>query len=223
MISFALLGVAILLAFADWIAVYKNWKKAEYILKPAVMLCILAWMGLEGGFTGWIAWFALGILFSLIGDILLLLPYNLFGAGLAAFSLGHVAYIIGFNPTLPPINPTSLVLAFMVTLVSSQIYRRLLASIRSTGSTQWIRPVFAYVVVIALMALSALLTLVRTDWQPTPAILVSAGAILYMISDTLLAWNKFIAPVNISRVTSMATYHLGQIMIALGAMLHYKS
>jgi uncharacterized membrane protein YhhN len=71
------------------------------------------------------------------------------------------------------------------------------------------------------MTWSALLTLLREDWQPAPALIASAGALSFMISDTLLGWNRFVTPSRNGRTVSMLTYHLGQILIAAGVALHY--
>ena len=46
---------------------------------------------------------------------------------------------------------------------------------------------------------------------------------LFFISDTLLAWNRFVAPIRHQRVLIMSTYHLGQMGLALGAALQFLS
>jgi uncharacterized membrane protein YhhN len=45
--------------------------------------------------------------------------------------------------------------------------------------------------------------------------------LLFFISDTTLAYNKFVAPLPNGRVIVMITYHLGQILIVLGAALRF--
>ena len=222
MSGYGLLGAALLLAIADWIALAKGWRKANYILKPAVMLAILAWLGQVGGYSGWLTWFALGILFSLAGDIFLILPGKLFLAGLVAFLLAHLSYTIGFNPSLPPFfNLTSLTLAVMIGLPAFEVYRQISAGFRASSQNKLALALLGYVIALSLMTWSALLTLVRDDWQTAPALLVSAGAILFLLSDTLLALGKFVSPIKNGQLKTMITYHLGQILIVLGAALHY--
>jgi uncharacterized membrane protein YhhN len=215
------LGAVLFLAIGDWVSVAKNWRTAEYILKPAVMVVILAWLGWQGGFSGWMIWFALGILFSLVGDIALMLPREQFILGLAAFLVAQLAYIIGFNASLPPLNLASLALALMVALPAITIYLRVASGLRASDQPGLILPILAYTVVLSLMTLSALLTLLRNEWQPGPALLVSAGALLFFLSDTILALNKFVAPIKYGRVANMATYHLGQILIVVGVSLYF--
>lgn len=219
--EFTLLGFALILAIADWISVAKGWRVANYILKPAVLVTILAWLGLSDGFSGWMIWFSLGILFSLVGDVLLMLPRNRFLAGLVAFLGAHLAYIVGFNPSLPPLNLSSLVITILAVLTEVQVYRLIIGRMRAAGQSKLLLQVTVYSIIISLMTISALLTLARPEWQPAPAILVSAGAILFMLSDTSLALNHLCGSYAHSRVSGLAAYHLGQILIVLGAWLNY--
>ena len=220
--EFVLLGLALILAIADWIAVAKGWRVANYILKPAVLVTILAWLGLSDGFSGWMIWFSLGILFSLVGDVLLMLPRERFLAGLVAFLGAHLAYIVGFNPSLPPLNLSSLVITLLAIIAELQLYRLIVQRLRLAGRDKLLVPVTIYSLVLSLMAISALLTLTNPAWQPASAILVSAGAILFMLSDTSLALNHLCGSDAHSRVSGLVAYHLGQILIVLGAWLNYR-
>lgn len=221
MLVHSLLILALLTAILDWIAVSKNLRRAEYFLKPAVMILILAWLAAIGGFSGAMRWFSLGILFSLGGDIFLMLPREQFIPGLIAFLLAHIAYIIGFSPQLSEINLSSLVVGIVVAISSIVIYRRIATGLRAHGNRSLIIPVSIYVIVISLMGFSALLTLANEDWEALPALLVSAGAILFMLSDTILAMNKFVAPVKHGKLVVIIAYHLGQIGIVLGTAVHF--
>jgi len=215
------LWIALIIAIVEWIAVARNWRVVEYFAKPAVMVTLLVWLGQISGFRGYLIWFALGLAFSLAGDVFLMLPMERFIAGLLSFLLGHLAYLVGFNSTFPPINLPTLLLAILVAGTSLQIYRRIANSLKSSGNEHLRIPVLIYSIVISLMLLSALLTLVRQDWQPVQALAVSSGAMLFFLSDTLLAWNKFVAPLPNGRVLVMITYHMGQLLIALGAANHF--
>lgn len=221
MLVHSLLILALLTAILDWIAVSKKLRRANYFLKPAVMILILAWLAAIGGFSGTMRWFSLGILFSLGGDVFLMLPREQFIPGLIAFLLAHIAYIIGFSPQLSEINLSSLVVGIVVAISSIVIYRRIDTGLRAHGNRSLIIPVSIYVIVISLMGFSALLTLTNEDWEALPALLVSAGAILFMLSDTILAMNKFVAPVKYSQLVVIIAYHLGQIGIVLGAAVHF--
>lgn len=221
-----LLLLALALAALDWLAVEKGWKRLEYVAKPGVMLALLAALLQAGGtaaLAGPAGWFAAGILLSLAGDVFLMLPRERFVAGLAAFLLAHLAYLAGFNPTLPPLNLASGILALLVALVGVQLYRRIAAGLDASGHPGLKTPVLVYSIAISLMLLAALLTLVRQEWEAGPALLAGGGALLFFISDLTLAWNKFVAPLPAGRLRVHITYHLGQALIVLGAAAHFMS
>jgi uncharacterized membrane protein YhhN len=219
--NFLFLWIALLVALLDWIAVAMNWKTLEYFAKPGVMLALLAWMWQSGAISGQATWFAAGLIFSLAGDIFLMLPAEQFIAGLVAFLLAHLAYLVGFNPTPPPLNLASLIPAVLLGLVAGQIYRGVAAGLAASNNDNLRLPVLVYSGAISLMLLSALLTLVRDEWNAGPALLVSAGALLFFLSDTFLAWNKFVVPLTYGKLRVIITYHLGQILIVIGAMTHF--
>jgi uncharacterized membrane protein YhhN len=221
--SYLLLWFALIVAAIDWIAVSKHWRKVEYIAKPAFIVILLIWLGINNGFINWMIWFGIGLVFSLLGDIFLMLPGRYFRAGLFSFLITHLMYIIGFNPNLPPVNIASLVLAVLVGITAAQIYNKVVAGTIRKGQQGLRIPLLLYTAGISLMLLSALLTLVRPSWDALSAIIVSSGALLFFISDSLIGWNEFVSNFPKSRLYIMITYHLGQICIIVGAGLHYLS
>jgi hypothetical protein len=52
-------------------------------------------------------------------------------------------------------------------------------------------------------------------------LLVSLGAFLFYISDIILAWNKFVAPIQHGRIYNIAAYHLGQILLIAGVVVQF--
>ncbi len=219
--NYPILLLALLIALLDWIAVAKKWKWVEYIAKPGVMIVLLAWLWLVSGFQGALHWFALGLLFSLAGDIFLMLPREQFIPGLVSFLLAHTAYVIGLTRSSPVLNPIALVPALLVAAASVQMYRRIAAGVQASGHTKLKIPVLIYTIVISLMLFAALLTLLRVDWSLEAALLISAGALLFYISDGILAWNKFVHPLRYGKMAIITTYHIGQLLITLGAALHF--
>ena len=219
--SFTFIWVALIIAVIDWIAVVKRWKRLEYIAKPGVMIALLVWVWGVNGFSGPMIWFALGLVFSLFGDIFLMLPREQFIAGLISFLLAHIAYLVGFLQTTPPLNIVSLILAVLVGIAATRIYRSIGAGLADSGNQALRPPMLIYTIVISLMLWSALLTLVGKEWLPVQALLAAGGALLFFLSDTFLAWNKFVSPIRHGKLLVIITYHLGQVMIILGAGLHY--
>ncbi|GAB4487919.1 MAG: hypothetical protein OHK0031_11870 [Anaerolineales bacterium] len=213
--------LALLFAAGEALAVWRENRRLEYFFKPAVMLCLLAFLLPGLAASAPLRWFALGIFFSLLGDLLLIEPDRFFLPGLAAFLLAHLAYIIGFN--LPPAPPSALTfgLALFVALTVFPLIRRILLAMRASGQRALRTPVQAYATVITLMLLSALLTIFRTDWASGAALLAGGGAALFVASDVVLAWNKFVQPVARGKLLNILLYHLGQILLVLGVAAQF--
>ena len=217
-----------LVAMIDWAAVAKNWKRVEYFAKPAAMLILLGQLAMVGRFGSLsLICFGLGIFFSLVGDVFLLISYARFSdrwflPGLAAFLFAHVSYIIGLNTPLPNVSPIwSLGMAVVLALAAGRILRLITEGVRKKGLPQMVRPVNLYGVVITLMLLSALLTLNNTNWKISAGGLVAVGAILFYSSDVVLAWNKFVNPIKNGRLANMILYHLGQAALVAGVLIQF--
>ena len=218
----------LLVAVLDWVAVAKNWKKLEYIAKPAAMLVLLGLLALAGHFRSLpLICFSLGIFFSLAGDVFLMISYARFSdrwftPGLAAFLFAHLSYIVGLNTPLPNVSPIwSLGLAVVLALGAARILRRVIEGVRQKGLARLVRPVSLYGMVITLMLLSALLTLNNSAWKLAAGGLVALGASLFYFSDVLLAWNKFVNPIKNGRLANMMLYHLGQAALVAGVLIQF--
>ena len=182
-------------AVADWVAVSQNRKAVEYVAKPAALaaLVVYAAAGRDPSL-----WLIAALVLSLLGDVYLMLPADLFVAGLGAFLLGHLCYVGAFRAS---------VLARAVWMVvilagSFPVVRRVVASVDDAR----LRPgVCVYAAAIALMAGSAL-----ASGRP----LAIVGGTLFWASDGLLGWNRFVRPLPRAPVMVMVTYHLGQLALA---------
>ncbi len=220
---YTLIILAFIFAGLESLALWKGLRKLEFIAKPAVMVCLFAWLSGTAGLQGALLWFGIGILFSLAGDIALLSIDRYFMLGLVAFLLAHIAYLIGFNSP-PPDSPGvwAFVIAIVLGLSVMRLLRRLISGVRMTNA-RLVMPVIIYSTVITLMLLSALLTLSNPAWAATPALLVSLGAFLFYLSDIILAWNKFVSPIKNSRMLNIGIYHLAQIAIVVGVAMQFGS
>jgi uncharacterized membrane protein YhhN len=213
---------AILFAVLEALALWKYWLKLEYIAKPAVMIFLFIWLLTSTGLNGALLWFGLGIIFSLAGDVLLMISLDRFFLfGLVAFLLAHVAYVIGFNIPLPEFSVWSIVFAVMVSLGGTRVIRRIVDALASKGQARMRMPIIVYSTVISIMLLSAMMKLMDLTWNANAALLVSGGAFLFYISDIILAWNKFVAPIQNGRIYNIAAYHLGQIMLIAGVIVQF--
>lgn len=217
-----LLWIALGVAVINWISVEKKWAIGEYISKPLVIVFLLGWLWQNGLPGKELAWFGLGLLFSLAGDSLLLFPGDkFFISGLVAFLFAQVAYIIGFNTTLPQANPGVILLSLCLLAIAGAIFWKLNQGLVSHKAESMRFPVAFYTLVITTMAVSALLNLARPGWSWQLATITAVGGVFFVFSDSLLAWNKFVKPTPHAALIGMITYHLGQIGIVLGAVLYW--
>lgn len=218
---YILIILAFIFAALESLALWKGWRKLEFVAKPAVMVCLFTWLYATAGLNGALLWFGVGLLFSLAGDVALLFIDRFFALGLLAFLLAHIAYLVGFNSPLPKTPGIwAFTIAIVLGLSAARLLRRLIAGVRMTDA-RLVTPVIIYSTVITLMLLSALLTLSNPDWASTPAILVSVGAFFFYLSDIVLAWNKFVSPIKNGRMLNIGLYHLAQIMIVVGVAMQF--
>jgi len=215
--------IALIFAGLDSLALWKKWLRLEYLAKPAVMLVLFLWLWISTGLSGAPLWFGIGILLSLTGDVLLMISLDrFFLAGLMVFLLAHVAYLIGFNTPVPEISAWGFILAIMVGLGSMRIVRRILIALTANGQVRMRAPIIIYGTVISLMLLSAMMKLTDLTWNTGAAALVGVGAFLFYISDIILAWNKFVSPIQHGRIYNIGAYHLGQIALIAGVIAQFK-
>ncbi|MDR3575628.1 MAG: lysoplasmalogenase [Anaerolineaceae bacterium] len=194
--------------------------------KPATLLALIGWLWQasqgQPHENAVLVIFGLALLFSLAGDVLLLFPRRFFMAGLGAFLTAHIFYIFAFNQSPPPFQAGSLLLLAGVAGLFYLIRRRVMHGLQQRSGPALLRiAVSIYSMVLSLMLLSALLTLLRPDWLPAAAGLVSLGAVLFFCSDSLLALDRFDHPLPYGQLFVHITYHLGQIALVGGALLRY--
>lgn len=142
---------------------------------------------------------------SLAGDVALMFP-GYFIPGLLAFLLAHLCYIALLKQGLPWFPSQRALIATLG--FGAAMY----AVLWTGGLPPALRaPVAAYVVVIALMAAQAIGRAVRL--RDPAAWGVAIGACFFMLSDTLLALNKFVAPLPLAPLWVLGSYYIAQILI----------
>jgi uncharacterized membrane protein YhhN len=214
----ALLLLSGVCAVLDWWAVGAAKRRLELITKPATLALLLAWflgaiprpwppMGLA---------MAVGLAFSLAGDVFLLFADRRFIHGLGAFLLAQVAYTVALNAQGPVVSARSAAAALAVAGLSGWVLARIRAALIRAGHTRMLLPVTVYVVAISLMLWSAGCATLRPAWPSLAGGMVAAGGGLFYASDAVLAWNRFVRPFPGARVLNMILYHLGQYGLALG-------
>ncbi len=216
-------GAAFAIALWDWFAVALSRRRMGYFTKPAVIVALLgaalAAASASGKPNALLSWVTVALVFSLAGDVFLMLPKERFTWGLGAFLLAHVAYLIAFNLTAPTFTAWTAGLAIGVGIAAGKFYERLIAALDAADKGFLKKPVAAYTLAISLMVLSALLLPFRADIPRSGAFIVAGGAVLFFASDALLTWNRFVKPVPRGQLFTRILYHLGQLSIVLGVIL----
>lgn len=206
--------------FLEWIAAGKRWIKVRVVTKPFSLILLIIIFTISGGWLRAGIWFGAGLLFSLVGDVFLLLRSRFFIAGLFSFLIAHLLYIIGFSFGAIKLNTWGIVPILLVVGLVILAYPRIVRGVRRRLEHRrlWL-PIVLYMLTITIMLFSAMMTWFRDQWTFEAALLASVGALLFMISDTVLATGRFLRPVPYGNFLVMFTYHLGQIGIATGALL----
>jgi uncharacterized membrane protein YhhN len=148
------------------------------------------------------------LVFSCLGDVLLDLDgERLFVQGLLAFLTAHFLYILLFVRNWPrPLRPGGGQLLLVAAILLTSL---LLANWFAPSLGTFAKPVMLYLCVITVMTVTATLAGFSTRW-------IVAGALLFLISDALIATHKFKTPVPGRDFLVWSTYYLGQYGIAIG-------
>ncbi len=201
-----LLALTLVVAAADWHAVFHEIKPLEYLCKPLTMVVLVgATLALDADDPGVRTWFVVALVLCLIGDVFLMLPQDLFVFGLGSFLLGHVAYIIGMQ--VDGVAGTRFLIGLVLVLAAlAVIGSRILRGVRDGSEPELTGPVVAYMSVISAMVASAI---------GAGHVAAVVGASLFYASDALIAWNRFVADTRHARLSIIITYHLAQIGLVL--------
>ncbi|HEX8282375.1 MAG TPA: lysoplasmalogenase [Pyrinomonadaceae bacterium] len=147
-----------------------------------------------------------GLVCSLAGDVFLMLPRERFVAGLVSFLIAHLFYVAAFaldggaRPSAWAAVPLALYGVLMLRLLWA-------------GLGKLKVPVVVYVAVILLMAWAAASRwLAVGDGGSASAF---AGSLLFVASDTALAWNRFRGEFAAAQALILGTYFPAQLLIAL--------
>lgn len=187
----------------------------HWLTKPAATLLIAAmvWQVHPAGSLSYRRAVLAGMLLSCAGDIALMLPMDAFVPGLLAFLLAHLCYIVAFRDGLRAgrgLLAAAVLLGAVAVLNVMGLWPHLPAPMRT--------PVMAYVVVLASMAVLALARVwarpQAAEPEPCSARWAAAGALLFVASDSLLAWDRFAGGLPLASLLVLSTYYAAQYAIA---------
>ena len=192
------LAIAAGIAVLDWWAVATDRRDIERWAKPAVMVFLIAAAALIPAESDWIRWWiVIGLVFGLVGDVLLF--HDRFIPGASAFLAGHLAYVVAL--LMVPQEPRGLLVGgVIVLLVAVLVGRQIVAG-------AWAKaPLLGAIVATYMLVIGVVVVLAVGSMS----LVVAIAALLFLTSDALLAWARFVGPAPGGRVTVMVTYQLAQ-------------
>ena len=197
-------------------AEFADRRKHIYFLKPIATLLVISVVALaffqpllNVMFTTYVL---VGLIFSLGGDMALMFPQNrkAFSLGLGLFLTAHMVYTIVFL-RLGAFTIWSVIPIILILFIGVSFYRMIHLKL---GSMKL--PVMAYIMIISVMVVGAFSLLMNPDIGLTQGLMVLTGALLFYVSDLILAANRFWKEWQYNRI-SLAFYYSGQLLIALAA------
>ncbi len=219
------LYVFLLFAVVDMTLLIQGFYKLRVFTKPFLMLILLFYFLqttklIKGSLLRKCV--AAALLFAAIGDTLLLFP-NLLLFGMGAFFMTHICYIIAFKLTQDhTFNPLQVNFVKMF-LYNLPIYigAAFVYFLIHNNLQELKIPVVIYLLAIVMMATLARERYGRT--HPSSFWQVFIGALLFLISDAVLALDLFFKPIYDAEILVMGTYMIAQLLILMGIRSHLVS
>lgn len=180
-----------------------------YFFKPFTILLMLVLLIQSGGESAYVWLIGAGLIFSMIGDVFLMLPKDRFLLGLASFLGAHVLYSSAFWLQLSGDMvwwlPAILFAAGII------IFLLLLPNLGNMAL-----PVIGYILVIVQMAWAA--GEVWLTSRTGVSLLAFSGALMFMLSDVILAFDRFKHSTKLSTTMVMGCYYVAQGLITASAI-----
>ena len=191
------------LAMANWYSRVTHNDRLELVTKPLTTVAVMAIAALAGGPRDATVVAIIALVFCLIGDVALLPAVDRFVLGLAAFLLGHVAFIVMF--ALRGFDRWTMaglaILGCALLLGTAAV-----PIVRGAAAKGFGIPVRAYLVVICSMCVLGWAT---GNW------LIMLGSAVFIVSDSILGWGQFVADRAWMHLAIMVTYHVAIVSLAL--------
>lgn len=201
-----LLVLATLMAAAtDWCSRLYHLPRLELVTKPLTTVLVIALALVADADINLKAIAVVALVLCLVGDIVLMPAINRFVVGLGAFLLGHLVFIVLFLAYGLGVWWMGGFAIGVVLLLVVTVGRRIVDAAAAHDAALR-APVFAYLMVISSMGV--------VGWA-TGRWMVVVGTTLFVVSDSILGWAKFVASEAWMSVTVMITYHGAIALLAL--------
>ncbi|WP_077962896.1 lysoplasmalogenase [Ensifer adhaerens] len=196
------------------------WRWLHYLTKPtATLLLLVAVLRTISQAPSAYAWaVAIGLVFAAAGDIFLMLPGDYFLAGLVCFLLTHCAYIYALTRDAKFAESKGIFAAFA--LVALAVVGGLWTSLPAEMRI----PVIIYALALGAMAAQAISRARQLSGTPEAmaARLAAYGGLLFLISDSILAYGRFRFAIPFNALWVLGTYYAAQWLFARSTDDHLR-
>jgi uncharacterized membrane protein YhhN len=210
----------VLISVTELVSVTFDFSLLHSISKPLILPMLMGYFLASASTRNF--YFLSALIFCWAGDVLLMFQGAelFFIFGLVAFLIGHLFYMISYRKmrssqsTKGLLNTQKMRYAFPIVLAGTGLVTILFPYLGALKI-----PVMIYALVLTLMVLQALFRYGFTSGMSF--LLIFIGAISFMLSDSILAINKFMQPLPMASLAIMSTYIVAQYLIVEGAVQHH--
>lgn len=196
------------------------WRWLHYLTKPTatLLLLVLVLRTISQTSSAYTWAVAIGLVFAAAGDVFLMLPGDYFLAGLACFLLTHCAYIYALTRDARFADSKGIFAAFA--LVALAVVGGLWTSLPPEMRI----PVIIYALALGVMAAQAISRARQLSGTPraTAARFAAYGGLLFLISDSILAYGRFRFAIPFNALWVLGTYYAAQWFFARSTDDHIR-
>jgi uncharacterized membrane protein YhhN len=227
-----LTGFVLVVFLLDWLAVGFSWRKLECFLKPMSMIMVMIWTLAAAG--GTVDHLLILLLIAqaagLAGDVFLLLSARWFLLGLGAFLVGHLFYIgiMGWQISIAvrEFGLQNGLIGWLVLIIVMWgamlwLFYRIIApkTPRLTMPLLLWTSIQVYGWILSGLVMMSILVIITAAPISPLLIFLLVGTLLFFVSDSLLAYDRFKRKMPKVRLWIMVTYHLAQFSLAAGFLV----
>ena len=205
----------VIVSLLDIIGIIFKIESLTFIFKPFILLALLFLYSQSVEFRN--KWYAMALIFCFFGDVFLLYSgENVFKFGLGFFLIAHLLFIAVVAKRIKKVN----FLNGFISIIPFGIVLSLLLFLLKDFLKDLFIPVLVYGVVICIFGAVSLIDFLNT--KSRNSLLMFFGALVFIVSDAVLAINKFYYAALVLQVAVMVTYISAQYLIYSAMVLDEK-
>ncbi|KAL7711740.1 YhhN family protein [Entamoeba marina] len=198
-----------------WVSYVKKITTMKVITKPSFCLILIVYLLMETEWNKQIIAFSIGLFFSFLGDLLLLMSgLQWFACGLMAFLVTHICNCYTYYTTL---NSGLILAGYILLPIGSLTSVPLMQNSKVQNSK-----VFYIGCSCGFFAYLTLGSESGSNWNTLAAILTAVGYSFFICSDAVLAWDVFVDKTMASTMVIITTYHIAQVLLVFGLIVNQK-